>query len=45
LHLIWHRTGDAPEEVWALPPGARAFRFASMLTVLEEEAERAARGG
>ena len=37
LALIFLRTGRAPDEIWAKPPGARAFCLAAMSWALEEE--------
>ncbi len=37
LHHIFQRTGITPEEVYAKPPGVRAFMFASMMVRLEND--------
>lgn len=37
LHHIFQRMGIPPDEVWAKPPGVRAFMLASMRVQLEEE--------
>lgn len=37
LHQIFQRTGITPEEVYAKPPGVRAFMFASMRVRLESD--------
>lgn len=46
LHQIFQRTGKTPDEIYAMPPGVRAFIFASMKVRLEsDEKERSKNWG
>ena len=41
MHWIFQRQGIPPDEIYAKPPGARAFMYASALIVMEDEAKAA----